>query len=315
VTRRLSQSIGDAGITRYLSFIVGIVFGGFSPPERFGVILNGTNGVGLFVGRPDKNSGNWVLDNAAGGSQVVGPGLPPTGGSHRLVVKCEFFAGNDRFTLYVDPIPGQPEPASGTVKFNSDVTTITNIAFTASNTLGQIGFDDLRLASSWAGALPNCSLVTMSPAALPQAFVGSSFSQILTASGGIAPYTFAVTGTPLPSWLILGPFGNLTGIPTAAGNYSFTILATDAENCSTFRNYSLTVNPIPSLAVTTSGGSPVFCWPTNASSFGLEYADSLAPPITWHTVTSGISVVGTNDCYTVAPDASVHGRFYRLHLP
>lgn len=52
-----------------------------------------------------------------------------------------------------------------------------------------------------------------------------------TASGGTAPYTYAVTGGALPPGLNLAAAtGTISGILSAAGSYSFTLTATDSNN-------------------------------------------------------------------------------------
>jgi large repetitive protein len=71
--------------------------------------------------------------------------------------------------------------------------------------------------------------VTISPATLPNGQVGLAYSQTVTASGGIGPYTFAVTAGALPAGVTLSPGGTLGGTPTAGGNFSFTIAATDSS--------------------------------------------------------------------------------------
>ena len=80
----------------------------------------------------------------------------------------------------------------------------------------------LRDALTWfrAGFRPAAAL-TLSPATLPPAVVGSTYSQILTVSGG-SGCTFSVTGS-LPPGLTLSSAGALTGIPSATGTYTFTI--------------------------------------------------------------------------------------------
>jgi hypothetical protein len=75
---------------------------------------------------------------------------------------------------------------------------------------------------------------------LPNGIVGSTYPlQILTGSGGIPPFTFAVEdGTPgtvapgstqLPQGLSLSN-GQISGIPTTSGTFNFSITMTDAES-------------------------------------------------------------------------------------
>ncbi|MDE1155945.1 MAG: putative Ig domain-containing protein [Acidobacteriaceae bacterium] len=64
---------------------------------------------------------------------------------------------------------------------------------------------------------------------LPNATLGQAYRQKLTATGGVAPYTYAVTAGSLPSGLMLSTDGTVSGTPTAPGATSFTVTATDSE--------------------------------------------------------------------------------------
>jgi hypothetical protein len=67
---------------------------------------------------------------------------------------------------------------------------------------------------------------------MPSCAVGLECSveagQFVTATGGVGPYTFAVTGGTFPPGLTLSATGAVSGVPTGGGNYSFTVTATDA---------------------------------------------------------------------------------------
>jgi hypothetical protein len=76
-----------------------------------------------------------------------------------------------------------------------------------------------------------CGVITIEPAVLPPILAGAPFSQMLQASGGTPPYTFAVTEGLLPDGLTLDPGGLLSGTPTVSGAYSFEITAMDAGGC------------------------------------------------------------------------------------
>src|SRR6185436_20926761 len=58
-----------------------------------------------------------------------------------------------------------------------------------------------------------CPTITVSPATLPNAEAGEPYSQNISASGGTAPYSFAVTSGSLPSGLTLTSGGLLSGTP------------------------------------------------------------------------------------------------------
>jgi hypothetical protein len=70
--------------------------------------------------------------------------------------------------------------------------------------------------------------ITLTPETLPVMLVGSKPSQQISATGGTAPYTFSWSGS-LPPGLSLSTTGVISGSPTTAGSYQFTITATDAS--------------------------------------------------------------------------------------
>lgn len=94
----------------------------------------------------------------------------------------------------------------------------------------------------------DCSSLTLS--ALPGGTAGVAYSQMITASGGAEPYTLTFAGGTLPPGLIFN--GNtLSGTPTQAGTFSFTIGVGDGFGCSNSRAYSLTFG-CPAIAITTA---------------------------------------------------------------
>lgn len=84
--------------------------------------------------------------------------------------------------------------------------------------------------------LRNCPAITVSTA-LPNDTIGVAYSTNLLASGGDSPYTFTVAAGALPPGLVLSPVGLLAGTPTALGDFSFTIRATDSHGCTGIRAY------------------------------------------------------------------------------
>ena len=92
---------------------------------------------------------------------------------------------------------------------------------------------------------PPISITSTSP--LPSGNTGAAYSSQITASGA-TPITFTLTGGSLPPGLSLGSTGRISGTPTTAGNYNFTVRATDS--ClpvpqTTTKTLSLTMNPAP----------------------------------------------------------------------
>ena len=64
---------------------------------------------------------------------------------------------------------------------------------------------------------------------LPNGVVNVPYSQTLQATGGVGPYTYAVTAGTLPAGLTLSTAGVVSGTPTTPGASSFTVTATDSE--------------------------------------------------------------------------------------
>ena len=156
-----------------------------------------------------------------------------------------------------------------------------------------------------------CAAVTLNPASLPDASVGTVYNQTLSGSGGSAPYSFAVqNGSVLPAWLTLT--GNtLSGTPAAASSSTFTLVATDANGCTGTRTYTLTVpggcsaltlNPsaLPAgtlgtaynqtLSVTGGSGPYTFSVTSGALPAGLTL-DANAGTLTGTPLTSGTFIV------------------------
>lgn len=98
----------------------------------------------------------------------------------------------------------------------------------------------------------------ITPATLPNASAGQSYSQMLVGNGSIGPYTFLVTTGAVPNGMSLGTFGVLSGTPTALGTSNFTVTVTDGFGCTAMQSFSLTVS-CPAITVSNplvSTGAP-----------------------------------------------------------
>ena len=94
--------------------------------------------------------------------------------------------------------------------------------------------------------------IALTPASLPGGTVGVGYSQALSASGGVGPYSFNVTAGSLPAGVTLaGP--TLAGTPTAAGTFNVTVTATDANGQTGSRAYAISI-AAPVLTITPASG-------------------------------------------------------------
>ncbi len=78
---------------------------------------------------------------------------------------------------------------------------------------------------------------------LPSATVNTAYTQTLAATGGTLPYTWAVIGNTLPPGLALNATtGNISGTPSTAGAYNFTVQVTDSTSAAKTQALSITVS-------------------------------------------------------------------------
>ncbi len=76
--------------------------------------------------------------------------------------------------------------------------------------------------------------------------LGVAYSSALTATGGVAPYTFSITSGSLPPGLTLNTStGAITGTPTTAGVYNFTPQVVDSQSNTVTTNCGIAVFPLP----------------------------------------------------------------------
>ncbi|HLL54699.1 MAG TPA: putative Ig domain-containing protein, partial [Myxococcaceae bacterium] len=92
--------------------------------------------------------------------------------------------------------------------------------------------------------------LSVTTATLPDGYAGSAYSATLAATGGRGPYSWSITAGALPAGLALSTAGALSGTPTATGNFSFTVRATDANGRTDSKALALAV--VPALGITTA---------------------------------------------------------------
>jgi len=95
------------------------------------------------------------------------------------------------------------------------------------------------------GSPSSLAIVTGSP--LPGGTVGATYSQALSATGGVTPYkAWTVVAGGLPPGTSLSALGGiltglLNGIPTSPGVFTFTVEVTDNVNATATKQFSLTI--------------------------------------------------------------------------
>ncbi|TAG83022.1 MAG: hypothetical protein EAZ21_02290 [Betaproteobacteria bacterium] len=105
----------------------------------------------------------------------------------------------------------------------------------------------------------SASPITVTPGALPVMTAGTLFSQTLSSSGGLAPYTYALQSGVLPLGVTLSSAGVLSGTPTQRGAYSFSVRSTDSTAPTAQfvdKGYTGTVQN-PTLTLTSPSGTAI----------------------------------------------------------
>src|SRR6185437_10024752 len=167
------------------------------------------------------------------------------------------------------------------------------------------------------GALEIDGPVTLSPAtgALTGSSVGASYSQAVTASGGKSPYTYALGTGAFPDGVTLNTStGVLSGTPTKAGNFTFSIQATDKRSTTGSASYTLAISQAATLITVTSKDTTTTSEPSGASFVGdsVTFTASLTPVGKGVTFAKGVAFTldGTavaacsSQAVTVAADGS-----------
>jgi len=132
---------------------------------------------------------------------------------------------------------------------------------------------------------------TITTSSLPADTVGIAYNQTLQATGGTAPYTWAVLSGSLPTGLSLNTStGAITGTPTTAGTSSFTAKVTDNAAATASKALSIVINAAVSITTSSlpadtagiaynqtlsaTGGTGGLTWSLNAGSLpaGLSLA-------------------------------------------
>ena len=116
--------------------------------------------------------------------------------------------------------------------------------------------------------LVNPSLSINAAALVPWTVNVTGYSQTITATGGTTPYTFTKTGT-LPPGITLSAGGVLSGTPTSASSYTFTVQVADAGGGIDSKSYTIVINAALAITTTTLPN-----WTVNTAGYNQTIATS-----------------------------------------
>jgi hypothetical protein len=203
-------------------------------------------------------------------SQVNPTSVPAGSGAFTMVVSGAYFVnslgpGSLRSRVIV---PGMPRTNPGSqIVFGSTAlaTTFVNsntlTATVPSSLIAAAGNISVRVVNPGGASSNAYSFLVTVPVppleisgSLPPGVVGTAYTASFAASGGTPDYQFSLAGGSLPAGLTLAANGLLTGTPTQAGQFRFTVQVTDAAGLKVSKEFFLTI-VAPPLHLTGSIGN------------------------------------------------------------
>src|SRR5262249_13277800 len=107
-------------------------------------------------------------------------------------------------------------------------------------------------------ALPTTPLI-FSDSVLPATQAGHPYAALLVSVGGTAPISWTIAGGQIAPGITLSPDGSLSGTPSQAGDFTFSIAATDVLGHASQKQFSISVAPqttLPPVSKLFLQGSP-----------------------------------------------------------
>jgi hypothetical protein len=165
--------------------------------------------------------------------------------------------GSKTFSLTSGTLPtGLGLSSSGVVSGTPTVTGTYTFAVTATDTVGASGSQSYTVTINPA--------VVITTTTLPDWTAGfAGYNQTIAATGGTGTLTFSKSAGTVPTGLILSSSGVLSGTPTVAGTYNFTITATDTVGATGSQAYTVVINPAVVITTTTLPN-----WTVNQPNYG-----------------------------------------------
>jgi hypothetical protein len=120
------------------------------------------------------------------------------------------------------------------------------------------------------------------------------YSATISVTGGTAPYRFSLSSGKLPTGLTFASSGAVSGMPSAAGTFGFTISVLDAKNLSAQQSFQVTVSNSPSVTVAVSPSSASLAAGA-VQQFGAVVSNTSNLAVTW---TASAGTVSSKGVYT-----------------
>jgi hypothetical protein len=251
--------------------------GYFAPPQPSGLALFSLTTCRVLDTRQSGGVFNGELTVNVLGSPC---GLPSSAASYVFNATVVPQGALQYLTLWPN---GQGQPLASTLNAPDGAIT-SNMAIVPTDNGKIDAFADgstqliLDIASYFA-PLPLLNITTTS---LPNGTSGQAYPQTqLLAAGGEPPYSWAVTNGNLPTGLTLSGAGVISGTPTTAGIFTFTVKVTDALADTASANLTITIQGGTLVVITTSLPNGTVSVAYNAT-LG---AGGGVPPYTWSIVT------------------------------
>lgn len=201
----------------------------------------------------------------ADGSLTTVPGSPfATGASPQDVHCCQVGAEQ---ILYVAN-QGSSNISAFNIASDGSLTQLPNSPFAEPGT-GPAGFvccnigdnQYFYVANQIGGGVAIFKVATppiISPISLPNGVANEIYSSKLRQVSGLPPISWSITAGAMPRGLTLNSTtGEISGTPSRSGNFSFTVTATDVNDCSGDQEYTLTILAV-GISLTKTATPPTF---------------------------------------------------------
>jgi hypothetical protein len=303
-----NQALAAAGATGAVSWTLssGALPGGLTLNPSSGLIAGTPTTAGSFAFTVQATDSLMQTGSRAYTIQVLGvltisPASLPNGsvgGAYSQALTAAVATGAVSWIVSSGALPGglTLNPSSGLL--GGTPTTAGSFAFTVQAT------DSLTQTGSRPYSMQVLGVLSISPSSVPNGTVGAAYSQALTATGTASEVSWTVSSGALPGGLTLGASsGVISGTPTTAGSFAFTVQATDSFTQTGSRAYSMQVAGVLNISpLTLVGGTTGSAYSQALTATGATGAVSWS--ITSGALTSGLSLGASTGLLSGTPAAA-----------